>query len=130
MCKQSLAYLATLMSIATLGCGLDRNAPDDGPVDKNDSSASLTSAGSASASDGADDSAGNSQAACEELEDTLAGCVPSLEGSLQCSMYADATCDLEAYFECVNDAYGTCQNGTFPNADPTALMDCASLGVC
>ncbi|NVB38026.1 hypothetical protein G6O69_09295 [Pseudenhygromyxa sp. WMMC2535] len=106
-----------LLSALVLGCGLDPNAP----VDDDD--------GSSNASGGAGEGS-DPVSACEELEDTLAACVSSLEGTLNCSYYADTVCDLEDYFECINGAYGSCSDGYFPNVDAAALQDCALLASC
>ena len=46
-----------------------------------------------------------------------------LEGALACGTYESTPCDLEPYFEYLIDGYGSCEDGTFPNADPMALQD-------
>ena len=109
-------------------CGLDPNAPQ-GPKQLS-TGVSGNPTGNATGDPTNGTGSGNPVEACEALEDTLAMCQPALEGALQCSSYDAWPCDLTDYFDCVTDAYGDCQGGTFPNTDPLALQDCAMLTTC
>ena len=96
------------LGFALAACGLDPNSPVE-PGSKN---------------------GGNPAQACQDLENTLAACQPSLAGALQCQAYDGYPCDLGPYFDCVNDAYGACSGGTFPDYDPLTLSDCTLLAQC
>jgi hypothetical protein len=123
----SARYLILCLSLGSLvACGLDPNAPQDPDQ-------VTTSAGSGTPESGdptGDTNSANVVEACEALEDTLAACVPSLAGTLQCASYDGYPCDITAYFDCINDAYGSCSGGAFPNIDPLTLQDCAALAIC
>lgn len=77
-----------------------------------------------------DDGAVNNVPACESLEETLAECQPELAGTLMCSNFANTTCDIADYFACIEASYGECVDGAFPDADPTAALDCVELSTC
>ncbi|KIG16210.1 hypothetical protein DB30_04822 [Enhygromyxa salina] len=114
------------LSLGSLvACGLDPNAPEEP-----NANTSLGSGAPESGGPTGDTNSANPVAACEALEDTLAACVPSLAGTLQCSSFGGHPCDITAYFDCLNDAYGSCSGGTFPDLDPLSLQDCAALAVC
>lgn len=131
--NDSIYLISCLCLVLASGCGLDPNAPSE-PTSTSVSTSAGTGAGAESDSTPgpSTDSAGDDDpvGACQDLEDTLSACLPNLAGSLSCTFYDAWPCDLGPYFDCVTDAYGTCEGGTFPNADPLSLQDCAGLTVC
>ena len=104
-----VSCLGFVAGFVLAACGLDPNAPVE-PASKN--------------------GGGNLVESCQQLEDTLAACQPSLAGSLQCQGYDGYPCDVSAYFDCITDAYGSCTGGTFPDYDPLVLQDCIPLAQC
>ncbi len=116
-------------------CGLDPNAPTPegssgdtiaDTIDDSNAGSDSNDAGS----DSNDSSNTDPVAACEELEDALASCQPVFEGALSCSVYADIPCDLAPWLNCIEDAYGTCVDGNFPDLDQNEIQNCAPLAVC
>ena len=122
--------------VCATACGLDPNAPQDqtqaatSQLSTTQPSTTQTSLGSDDDPTSGDTGSNNAVEACQELEDTLAACVPAIAGTLQCSTYDEWPCDLSAYFDCISGAYGSCSGGSFPNVDPLTLQDCAALSVC
>lgn len=69
-------------------------------------------------------------AACQSLEDSLSECSAIYDGVLMCDNYANTTCDVADYFSCIEDSYGQCVDGDFPDLDAEAALDCVPLASC
>lgn len=54
--------------------------------------------------------------------------VSCVGATVDCSVYANTTCDISAYFDCLSTAY-TC-NGNTLSTDATKLSACASKATC
>ncbi len=62
--------------------------------------------------------------ACEEVAEAISCGDTDYAVVLQCSSYADAECNIVAYFDCLEDNF-ECQDGT-----GTFGGDCGELAVC
>jgi hypothetical protein len=49
--------------------------------------------------------------------------------AINCDSYANTTCDISEYFNCMSTAY-VCTNGTYDTAKLANAANCASKAVC
>ncbi len=69
-------------------------------------------------------------AACKSLYTSLkCGTVDLSSSASACESYANTTCDISAYFACLQSHY-VCTNGQFDTAKQSTIGECASQAVC
>lgn len=68
--------------------------------------------------------------ACNRWKDAVkCGTNTTAIDSISCSAYANTTCDISAYFDCLSTAY-VCVNGSYDTSKLGNASACASKAVC
>jgi hypothetical protein len=52
-----------------------------------------------------------------------------ISSQVNCDAYANTSCDISAYFDCLSGAY-VCVNGSYDTTKLATASDCASKAVC
>ncbi|OGQ86937.1 MAG: hypothetical protein A2289_07910 [Deltaproteobacteria bacterium RIFOXYA12_FULL_58_15] len=77
---------------------------------------------------------GNDNAeACKSYVDKVQDCGGTYASTYNdgwCDAFDESDCDVADYFNCLEDALGSCTNGDFSGVDNTALAACAAKATC
>ncbi len=127
MLRRTGPLFAVVLSFALatqLACNDDDDSDDGAGDDAADDAADDDDDG-APADDGDDDGAVDNVAACEDFIAEFDCNTLDLSMYLMCDLYAQTTCDIADYFDCLADE-ATCDAAAFS----TAATNCASLATC
>ena len=121
------SLFAVVLSIALASTGAcndddDDKSSDDGADDGADDAAGDDAAGDDAAGD---DGPVDNVAACNDFVDAFDCSQIDLTQFVMCDVYANTTCDVSAYFDCLADNV-TCSSTGFADAGTM----CASLATC